>query len=132
MGGQQALLQLEQRPAETDPPPVLLDQLQLRLPDRRQRVFADIDVEQLVSDDHCVRAVRELSGKLDLRPFTAQLQTRREHPGRAAWDPRLLIAMWVSAYSEGITSAREIARQCRYRPELEWLCGMEQVNHHTI
>ena len=57
---------------------------------------------------------------------------RRRSGGRAAWDPRLLVAVWSWAYSEGISSAREIERQMDYRPELEWLCGMEVVNHHTL
>lgn len=131
MGEQQVLLELEQRPAKPREP-VPVEQLQLRSPNRRQLTYAAIDVEQLVPPDHPVRAIWELSGKLDLSGFAAHLETRRQLAGRTAWDPRWLVAIWIWAYSQSISSAREIARQCHYRPELEWLCGMEVVNHHTL
>ncbi len=109
-----------------------VDQLQLRQPNRDQFTYAAIDVERLVPADHLVRAIWELSGMLDLSGFAAHLETRKESAGRPAWDPRLLVAIWIWAYSERMSSAREIARQSRYRPELEWLCGMAVVNHHTL
>ncbi len=42
------------------------------------------------------------------------------------------MAVWIWADSEGISSAREIERLCEYRPEPQWLCGMEKINHHTL
>ncbi len=131
MGEQQVLVELEQRPAKPRQA-VPVDQLQLRQPNRDQFTYAAIDVERLVPADHLVRAVWELSGMLDLSGFAAHLETRKESAGRPAWDPRLLVAIWIWAYSERMSSAREIARQSRYRPELEWLCGMAVVNHHTL
>ena len=128
MGEQQVLVELEQRPRQAVP----VDQLQLRQPNRDQFTYAAIDVERLVPADHLVRAIWELSGMLDLSGFAAHLETRKESAGRPAWDPRLLVAIWIWAYSERMSSAREIARQSRYRPELEWLCGMAVVNHHTL
>ncbi len=44
----------------------------------------------------------------------------------------MLVAVWIWADSEGISSAREIERLCEYRPEPQWLCGMEKINHHTL
>lgn len=134
MGEQRRLLELEQRPANESEtaPPTPLDELQLRRPDRRQITYAQIDVERLVADDHAVRAIWELTGKLDLSGFAAGLQTRLGQAGRPAWDPRLLAAIWIWAYSEGIASARELERQSHYRPELQWLCGLEIVNHHSL
>ncbi len=131
MGEQQVLVELEQRPAKPRQA-VPVDQLQLRQPNRDQFTYAAIDVERLVPADHLVRAIWELSGMLDLSGFAAHLETRKESAGRPAWDPRLLVAIWIWAYSERMSSAREIARQSRYRPELEWLCGMAVVNHHTL
>jgi transposase len=131
MGEQQVLLELEQRPAKPREP-VPIEQLQLRGPNRRQLIYAQIDIEQLVAAEDPVRAIWELSGKLDLSGFAAHLETRRQLAGRPAWDPRLLVAIWIWAYSQSISSAREIERKSRYRPELEWLCGMSVVNHHTL
>ena len=134
MAEQITLIQLEQRRASEPSvePPIPMERLKLRRPDRRQVTFRAVEIEQLVGAGHPVRAIWELSGRLDLSGFTGALRTQRDQGGRAAWDPRLLVAVWIWAYSEGISSAREIERQMDYRPELEWLCGMEVVNHHTL
>jgi DDE family transposase/transposase-like protein DUF772 len=52
--------------------------------------------------------------------------------GRSAWDPHMLICLWVYAYSEGVSSAREIARLCQYKPAYQWLSGLQVVNYHTL
>jgi hypothetical protein len=52
--------------------------------------------------------------------------------GRTPWDPRLLVSLWIYAYSRGISSAREIARRCGYEPAFQWLCGLGEINHHTL
>ena len=36
------------------------------------------------------------------------------------------------AYSQGIGSAREVARRCEYDPAFQWLTGLAEVNHHTL
>src|SRR6185436_12066262 len=47
-------------------------------------------------------------------------------------DPRLLVSLWIYAYSRGISSAREIARRCTYEPAFQWLCGLGEINYHTL
>ena len=113
MGEQIRLLELEQRPVSESAalPPIPIEQLKLRGPDRRQQIWRAVEVEQLVADEHPVRAIWELSGLLELAPFAVKLRTQRELGGRAAWDPRLLVAVWIWACSKGVSSAREIERQ---------------------
>jgi Transposase domain (DUF772) len=55
-----------------------------------------------------------------------------EEGGRPAFDPQLLISLWVYAYSQGIGSAREVARRCEYDPAFQWLRGLQEVNYHTL
>jgi hypothetical protein len=38
----------------------------------------------------------------------------------------------VYAYSQGIGSAREVARRCEYDPAFQWLTGLPEVNYHTL
>jgi transposase len=52
--------------------------------------------------------------------------------GREHTDPRLLISLWLYAYGRGISSARELARQCEYEPGGQWLCGLQLVSHRTL
>ena len=65
----------------------------------------------------------ELAGRLDLSRFAEQVKTVRGEAGRAAWEPQLLVSVWVYAYSEGISSAREIERRMGYEPGLQWRAG---------
>jgi transposase len=91
-----------------------------------------VDVEKLVGEGHPVRAIWELVGKLDLKPFYAEIGALEGEAGRAAWDPQVLISLWIYAYKDGIGSAREITRRCEYHPAYQWLTGMEVVNYHTL
>ena len=47
---------------------------------------------------------------MDLSRFAEALHTTAGCAGRPAWDPQLMVSLWVYAYSEGIGSAREIER----------------------
>ena len=53
------LLELKQRPASefSAAPPIPMERLKLRRPDRRQVTFRAIEVEQLVAADHPARAI---------------------------------------------------------------------------
>jgi transposase len=99
---------------------------------RNQFVLRSIDVEALIEADHPARNIWEVLGELDLSRFAARVKVIQGRAGRNAWDPRLLIGMWLYAYSRGISSAREIERQCVYEPGLQWLTGLQVVNHHTL
>jgi len=99
---------------------------------RQQLLLRTIDVEQLVEPHHTVRALWELVGRLDLSGFQEPIAAVEGRAGRPAWDPHLLISLWVYAYSEGVGSAREVERRCAYHPAYQWLTGLETVNHHTL
>ena len=36
------------------------------------------------------------------------------------------------AYTQGIGSAREVARRCEFDPAFQWLTGLDEVNYHTL
>jgi transposase len=99
---------------------------------RQQLLLRPVEVEKLVDLDHPVRAIWELVGRLGLEPFYAEVESIEGVAGRPVWDPRLLISLWVYAYKDGVSSAREIARLCEYHPAYQWLTGLEIVNYHTL
>jgi len=51
--------------------------------------------------------------------------------GLRPFDPQLRISLWVYAYSQGMGSAREVARRCEFDPALQGLTGLDQVNYPT-
>jgi transposase len=91
-----------------------------------------VEVEKLVEEDHPVRAIWELVGGLNLESFYAEIESVEGVAGRPVWDPQLLISLWLYAYKDGVSSAREIARLCEYHPAYQWLTGLEVVNYHTL
>ena len=104
----------------------------LRTANRQQEVMMPFSVEELVPPDHKARAIWEFVGRLDLSRFTESLRARSGNAGRPAWDPYLLTSVWVYAYSEGISSAREIERIMEWERGLQWLTGLVAINHHTL
>ena len=99
---------------------------------RKQMLLRAVNVEQLIPDDHPARAIWELVGRLDRSPFHHEIEAVEGVAGRPALDPQLLISLWIYAYSEGVSSAREIARLCEFDPFYQWLTGLEAINHHTL
>jgi transposase len=95
-------------------------------------MLRSVDVERLVAEDHPVRAIWELVGQVDLEPFYEGIGAVEGEAGRPVWDPQLLVSLWVYAYSQGVSSAREISELCLYHPAYQWLTALEVVNHHTL
>src|SRR2546429_680289 len=83
----------------------------IRRINREQMCWRAVDVERLIGEEHPARAIWELVGKLDLDRFYERIESNAEEGGRPANDPRLLISLWVYAYSQGIGSARQVGRQ---------------------
>src|SRR3984893_18544513 len=104
----------------------------IRYVNRQQMSWRAVDVERLISEDHPARAIWTLVGRLDLSPFYRAIESSVEEGGQPAFDPQLLISLWVYAYSQGIGSAREVARRCEYDPGFQWLTGLTEVNYHTL
>src|SRR3972149_4424747 len=73
---------------------------------RQQMSWRAVDVERLIGEDHPARAIWALVGRMDLRRFFQAIESSAEDGGRPAFDPPLLISLWVYAYSQGIGSAR--------------------------
>ncbi len=99
---------------------------------RQQLLLRPVEVEKLVDLGHPVRAIWELVERLNLEPFYVEIESVEGVAGRPVWDPRLLISLWLYAYKDGVSSAREIARLCEYHPAYQWLTGLEVVNYHTL
>jgi transposase len=104
----------------------------VKLVNREQMSWRAVDVEQLIDADHRARIIWELVGRLDRTQFYECIQSTKEEGGRPAYEPQLLISLWVYAYTLGIGSAREIERRCGWDPAFQWLTGLEVVNYHTL
>jgi transposase len=100
--------------------------------DRRQLQWRTCDIESTLPADHEARAIWSALERLNLERFYAPIAARESEPGRPAIDPRILIALWLYATSQGEGSAREVARLCEKHDAYRWICGGVSVNHHTL
>jgi transposase len=69
---------------------------------------------------------------MDLSLYHAEICAVAGSPGRDHTAPQLLISLWLYAYSQGISSARELARRCEFEPGFQWLCGLNPISHRTL
>src|SRR6202047_2463471 len=100
--------------------------------DRSQLLLHTLDVERLIDEDHSARSIWHLVGRMDLSLYHARIAALEGRAGRDHTAPQLLISLWLYGYSQGISSAREIARQCAFEPALQWLCGLQPISHRTL
>src|SRR3954466_8325674 len=121
----------EPTPAQPPPPPDLNAPPRLRRPQRHQ-LLNPRTYDDLVPQDHPVRALWDLVQRWDLTLFLQGIRARGARPGRAATDPQLLIALWLYASIEGIGCGRQLNRLCTESDPYKWLCGGVSLNYHTL
>jgi len=104
----------------------------LREPKRDQIELRAVDIDGLVGQDHPVRVIWSYVEGLDLSALEDRIKARDDSPGHPAISPRLLVALWLYATSEGVGSARALEALCASHDAYRWLCGNVSVNHHTL
>jgi transposase len=104
----------------------------LREPERDQIELRAVDIESLIGDDHPVRVIWAYVAALDLSELEDRIKARGDRPGHPATSPRLLLALWLYATSDGIGSARALEKLCNSHDVYRWLCGGVSVNYHTL
>jgi transposase len=104
----------------------------LRQPVRDQIELRAVDLDRLIGPEHPVRVIWDYVQDLDLRALEQSVRAREHTPGQAPVSPQLLLALWLYATSEGIGSARALARLCESHDAYRWLCGGVSVNYHGL
>lgn len=101
-------------------------------PNRQQLTWRAVDIESLLPPEHRARSMWAVLARLDLGAFYDGIEAREGEPGRPAIDPRVLLALWIHAISDGVGSARRLDRLCRTHDAYRWICGGVSVNYHTL
>jgi transposase len=120
----------EQAKPQTDTAP--FEKLRLREPKRDQIEWRAVDIDSLIGDDHLARMIWAFVELLDLSELENRIKARGSKPGHPTITPQLLLALWIYATSQGIGSARLLARLCESDDAYRWLCGGVSVNHKTL
>jgi transposase len=104
----------------------------LREPERDQIELRAMDIDSLIGEDHLARVIWTYVLGLDLSELENRIKSRGDRPGHPATSPRLLLALWLYATSQGVGSARALDRLCDSHDAYRWLCGGVSVNYHTL
>ena len=104
----------------------------MREPVRDQIELRAVDLDSLLSTDHAARVIWRYVEQLDLSVLEEAIEAREHTPGQAPASPRLLLALWLYATSEGVGSARALERLCESHDAYRWLCGGVSVNYHGL
>lgn len=106
--------------------------VRLETANRSQIELTPTDLEAVLPPGHAARLVWRFVEGLDLSAFHATIRAREGHAGRAAIDPKILVALWLYATIDGVGSAREVERLCGAHDAYRWLRGGVWVNYHTL
>jgi transposase len=106
--------------------------VRLREANRKQLRLESVDLDSRLGLDHPARAIWRVLEAMDLSRFEAPIKAREGSAGRDATDPRISLALWLYALSQGVASAREVARLSAAHDAYKWICGGVSVNHHML
>lgn len=104
----------------------------LREPVRDQIELRAVDLDSLIGAEHPARVIWAYVERLDLSALEAAVRAREHTPGQAPASLRLLLALWLHGTSQGVGSARALAKLCTSHDAYRWLCGGVSVNYHGL
>src|ERR1700680_3080688 len=85
------------------------------------QLFYSFNLQEVVPDDHLVRAISRV---LDLSGVRAELAPHYSYTGRPSVDPVLMIRMLIIGYVFAIRSERALCRDVRVNLAYRWFCGL--------
>jgi transposase len=96
------------------------------------QLFYSFNLEEVVPDDHRVRAIASV---LDLSWVRAELTPHYSRTGRPSIDPVLMIRMLIVGYVFAIRSERALCREVQVNLAYRWFCGLgieDKIPDHSV
>jgi transposase len=103
-----------------------------RAVDRDQPFLLPPDMRDWLPAGHLAWFVIDAVAVLDLSGFAARARPVKSAAGRAAYDPRMLLALLVYGYARGLRSSRKIERACTEDVAFRVICAQDLPDHATI
>src|SRR5436189_6446477 len=94
----------------------------------QEQLFYSFNLDEVVPDDHLVRAITRI---LDLSWVRAELAPHYSHTGRPSIDPVLMIRMLIVGYVFAIRSERALCREVQLNLAYRWFCGLSKLPDHS-
>src|SRR5262249_11313459 len=74
----------------------------LRQPERDQIALRAVDLDSAIGAEHPARVIWAYCERLDLSVLYDAIKAREGRPGHPPIDPRLMLALWLYATSQGV------------------------------
>jgi transposase len=104
--------------------------IRIEEPNRSQVQF--IVADDLLTPEHPARVLWDVTGALDLSRFVVGAKVVHGSAGRSLKSPRMKLCLWLYAMTQGVGSAREIARRCKTDIAFRWVVGDVVLTHDTL
>lgn len=104
----------------------------VRTAQRNQLEMRAFDLDSLLGQGHPARMIWAFLDRMELAAFYADIRAQEHTVGRPATDPKILLAVWLYAHTDGVGSARAVERLCRTDDAYRWICGGVEMNYHTL
>jgi len=98
---------------------------------REQGMLLPDAVEDYIEEDNPTRVILAFVGVLDFEELGFG-RARPSEIGRPGYDPRMMMAMYLWGYVNGIRSSRKLERECKRNLELIWLTEGLKPDFKTI
>ena len=89
-------------------------------------------LDDYVSEHNAVRAIDAFVGTLDLRALGFEHTEASLGAGQPAFDPALLLKLYLYGYQHGVRSSRRLEAETRRNLEVIWLCQSASPGYKTI
>ena len=95
---------------------------------REQAYLLPPTVREVLGGDHLCFFLARVVDRLDLSGF----ESVYEEEGRPAYQPALLVSVWLYAYALGVTSSRRLEQRIREDLAFRYLAGGAQPDYWTL
>lgn len=96
--------------------------------DRNQTIILGHCLDDFVEKDSKARFIVKIIEQLNLN----ELHRNYSSQGAEYYDPKIILAIWFLAYSEGITSSRKIENLCKKHLDYIYISGNLRPDHSTL
>jgi len=96
--------------------------------DRNQNDLLGYRIGDFAKSDKKSRFVVDLVARLDLKDLFACYSDQ----GGDAYSPDMMLTLWFYAYSNGVTSTRDLEESCKFDTRYMYISGNQQPDHTTL
>jgi len=93
-----------------------------------QMALLPVNINEIIPENHLVRVIDQFVERMDLAP----LEARYKGGGTSSYHPKMMLKVYLYAYTQKIYASRRIAKGLRESIPFMWLSGNNRPDFRTI